>query len=53
MWQSAMDLVADVYALTRRFPLEERLGLSVHLRKTAVSVPSNIAEGWGRGSTRE
>ena len=48
-WQKAMDLVAEVYRLTRNFPREELYGLTNQVRRAAVSVPSNIAEGQGRG----
>ncbi|HYX29191.1 MAG TPA: four helix bundle protein [Pyrinomonadaceae bacterium] len=44
-WQKAMDLVATIYELTRKLPREEVYGLSSQLRRAAVSVPSNIAEG--------
>ncbi len=47
-WQKAMDLVTDVYKVTRGFPKEEIYGLTSQLRRAAVSVPSNIAEGQGR-----
>ena len=47
-WQMAMDLVAAVYKLTLSFPKEELYGLTSQLRRAAVSVPSNIAEGQGR-----
>jgi len=50
-WQKAMDLSVHVMSLTSQFPREELYGLSQQIRKAAVSVPSNIAEGWGRGST--
>lgn len=52
-WQRAMDLVASVYALTRGLPDEERFGLTSQMRRAAVSVPSNIAEGYGRGHTAD
>jgi four helix bundle protein len=44
-WQKAMDLVVLVYRLTEDFPARERFGLAFELRRTAVSVPSNVAEG--------
>jgi four helix bundle protein len=53
VWQKAMDLVVVVYELTSKFPREEMFGLTFQLRKAAVSVPSNIAEGHARRSTRE
>ncbi len=52
-WQKAMDLVTDVYSATREFPREEIYGLTAQLRRAAVSIPSNIAEGQGRRSPRE
>jgi four helix bundle protein len=52
-WQKAMDLAAEVYRVTRRFPKEELYGLTSQLRRAAVSVPSNIAEGQGRQTTGE
>ena len=52
-WQKAMDLVAEVYKLTRNFPKEELYGLTSQLRRAAVSVPSNIAEGQGRRGAGE
>ncbi len=52
-WQKAMDLVAEVYLATREFPTEERYGLVSQLRRAAVSIPSNIAEGQGRLTTGE
>ena len=48
VWQKAMDLVVAVYELTRGLPKEERYGLTSQLRRAAVSIPSNIAEGYGR-----
>lgn len=53
VWQKAMDLAEAIYAATRMFPREEIYGLSSQLRRSAVSIPSNIAEGHGRQSTRE
>lgn len=48
-----MELVGLIYDLTEDFPSEERYGLSIQIRRAAVSVASNIAEGQGRNSTRE
>lgn len=44
-WQKSMDLVEEIYDLTKRFPREEVYGLTSQLRRAAISVPSNIAEG--------
>jgi len=52
-WQKGMDLGLEVYAITKRLPESERFGLVSQLRRAAVSVPSNIAEGYGRGSTAD
>ena len=52
-WQKAMQFVTDVYRETKTFPSEERYGLTNQLRRAAVSVPSNIAEGQARFSARE
>lgn len=52
-WQKAMDVVVGVYSLTEQFPQREVYGLSSQLRRAAVSVPSNIAEGQGRATTRD
>jgi len=53
VWQCAMDLCVSVYGHSSRFPTEERYGLTSQLRRSAVSVPSNIAEGQGRDNDRE
>lgn len=50
VWNEAIALVEAVYALTASFPESERFGLINQLRRASVSVPSNVAEGWGRGS---
>ena len=53
VWRDAMDLVSEVYAISQHFPHEERFGLTSQLRRASISVPSNIAEGWGRNRTKE
>jgi four helix bundle protein len=52
-WQRAMDLVESVYKVTQTFPREELYGLTSQIRRAVVSIPSNIAEGQGRGPTKE
>ncbi|HEV2732180.1 MAG TPA: four helix bundle protein [Terriglobales bacterium] len=52
-WQKAMDLVAEIYAATDRFPSRERFSLTDQVRRAAVSVPSNIAEGQAHYNNRE
>ena len=52
-WQSAMRLALDVYEATAGFPETERFGLVSQLRRSSVSVPSNIAEGYERGSRQD
>ncbi|MDR0248380.1 MAG: four helix bundle protein [Oscillospiraceae bacterium] len=53
VWQKAMDLAEEVYRVTKKLPKEETFALSDQMRRSAVSVPSNIAEGQGRGSSKE
>jgi four helix bundle protein len=53
VWKKAMDLAAQVYSLTARFPKEELYGLTSQIRRSAVSIPSNIAEGAARHSRKE
>jgi four helix bundle protein len=53
VWQHAMRLVEEVYRLAARLPSQEQFGLVAQLQRSAVSVPSNIAEGHSRASTRE
>jgi four helix bundle protein len=50
-WQAGMDVVEQVYAMTKTFPVDERFGLSAQVRRAAVSMPSNIAEGASRRTT--
>ncbi len=52
VWQKAMDLAEHAYQETRRFPKEELYGLTAQIRRCAVSIPSNIAEGQGMHSDR-
>ena len=53
VWQSGMDLVVMVYEVSEKFPSKEVYGLTSQIRRAAVSVPSNIAEGHTRESTKE
>jgi four helix bundle protein len=52
-WQAAMSFVRAIYLVTRQLPKEELYGLASQLRRAAVSIPSNLAEGYGRKSRRE
>lgn len=52
-WQKAYQLCLDVYEKTKRFPKDETYGLTSQIRRAAVSVPSNIAEGYGRKTRGE
>ena len=53
IWQLAMDIVEDVYKISGKFPSEENFGLVSQMRRSAVSIPSNIAEGAGRNTKKE
>lgn len=53
VWQKGMDLVVAIYELIDKFPKEEIFGLSMQMKRSAVSIPSNIAEGRNRGTRKE
>jgi four helix bundle protein len=53
VWQRGMDIALQVYQVTKDFPPDERFGLTSQLRRAAVSVPANIAEGHARSSTKD
>jgi four helix bundle protein len=53
IWQLGIDLVIDIYKITGDFPVEEKYGLTSQLRKSSVSIPSNIAEGAARKNDKE
>lgn len=53
LWQRAMDLVVEVYDLVKKLPKEELFALSDQIRRAVISIPSNIAEGQGRNSSKE
>ena len=53
VWKKAIDLVTKIYALTKGFPKEEMFGLTNQIRRAIVSVPSNIAEGAARNTSKE
>jgi len=53
VWQKAMDLVVSVYRTSASFPKEEMYGLTAQMRRAAVSIPSNIAEGQGRDTAAD
>lgn len=53
VWQKSMSLVTEVYKASANFPADERFGLTSQLRRCVVSIPSNIAEGFGRDTTND
>lgn len=53
VWQKGIKIVADVYKSVNRFPKEELYGLTSQIKRSAISIPSNIAEGSGRGTDKE
>lgn len=52
VWQKSIALVTSIYELSKTFPSEEKFGVVSQLNRAAVSIPSNIAEGWGRESSK-
>jgi len=53
IWQVGIEVVKDIYILTKKFPKEELYGLNSQMRRSAVSIPSNIAEGFRRYHNKE
>jgi four helix bundle protein len=53
VWQRAVELSVSIYAITEKFPGAERYGLTSQMRRAAISIPSNIAEGWRRKGRKE
>lgn len=53
VWQKSIDLVKDIYSLTKTFPRTEQFGLTSQINRCAVSIPCNIAEGCGRSTDKQ
>lgn len=53
VWQKSMEMVSEIYRITEDFPKHEQYGLASQMRRSAVSIPSNIAEGYRRGSRKD
>ena len=53
VWKKSVALTTQIYAVTARFPVSERFGLTSQIRRASTSIAANIAEGWGRGSRGE
>ena len=53
VWQQSIEMVTSIYLMTQSFPKDEMFGLISQLRRASVSVPSNIAEGYARGTDKE
>ncbi|WP_317129722.1 four helix bundle protein [Flavobacterium gawalongense] len=53
IWQKAMTLVTNCYSISSNFPREELFGLASQIRRCSISIPSNISEGYGRGTNKD
>lgn len=53
VWQKAVSLLTEIYKITKNLPQDEKFGLVSQIQRAATSIPANIAEGWGRGTTKE
>jgi len=53
VWQVSVGMASEIYDITRSFPKEEIYSLTSQIRRAAISIPANIAEGWGRNMTKE
>lgn len=53
VWQKSIELVVEIYRMTAKFPKSELFGIVMQMRKAVISIPSNIAEGYGRKSRKE
>ncbi|GAG55719.1 unnamed protein product [marine sediment metagenome] len=53
IWQKGIEVVTDIYTLTKKFPKEELYGLTSQIRRSAISIPTNIAEGFNRFHNKE
>ena len=52
IWQMGIELTTEIYVLVKDFPDEERFGIISQMKRASISIPANIAEGWGRNSTK-
>ena len=52
VWQKSVLFVTDIYSTTKHFPQEEKFGITSQLNRAAISIPTNIAEGWGRETSK-